>query len=215
MARTSIVHIPPHLCIASLLLIEHPSFHTGYEQGVAWSLWKRETTGPLDDCYLPDRLTAEVQYCPAFFEAQSEHRLSWRLGSWLGTIHGGVLLPDGSLAPGVTSLITLHDQQVSRGYYAGRHYYFIEAETDEQRMTTDTHILEQCRTLAAEYDTYQDSEGTLRYTIGGMLGRLSGVLFPWTAQEYARMAQESVRILGYVESLRPGCLANQMSLQPA
>ena len=82
-------------------------------------------------------------------------------------------------------------------------------------MTTDTHVLEQCRTLAAEYGFYQDGEGTLRYTVGGMLGRFSGVLFPWTAQEHARMERESMRILGYVESLRPGCLAYQVSLQPA
>jgi hypothetical protein len=214
MARTS-VHITPGLCIASLLMIEHPRFHAGYEQGVAWSLFHRETTGPLDDLHLPDRLTAEIVHCPSYFEARNEQSLCWRLGFWLGMVHGGVLLPNGSLAPGVTSLVKLRDRQCRRGYDAGRHYHFTEAETDEQRMMTDTHIVEQRRELASEYGIYEDSQGTLRYTMGGVLGRLSGVLFPWTAEEHARMEQESLRILGYVEPLRPGCLAYQMSLQPA
>jgi hypothetical protein len=98
MARTS-VHITPGLCIASLLMIEHPRFHAGYEQGVAWSLFHRETTGPLDDLHLPDRLTAEIVHCPSYFEARNEQSLCWRLGFWLGMVHGGVLLPNGSLAP--------------------------------------------------------------------------------------------------------------------
>jgi len=115
----------------------------------------------------------------------------------------------------VRSLVTLQDRYCIRGYDAGRHYHFAEAETDEERTMTDTHVLEQCRELATEYGTYQESQGTLRYAIGGVLGRLSGVLFPWTAQERAHMERESMRILGYVESLRPGCLASQVSLQPA
>lgn len=216
MAQTT-VHITPGLCIASLLVIEHPRFRSGYEQGIAWSLFHRETTGPLDDRYLPDRLTAEIVHCPTSFEAQNEPHLCWRLGFWLGMVHGGVLLLDGNLTPGVSSLVKLQDHYCIRGYYAARHYHFVEAETDDERTMTDTHILEQCRELASEYGTYQDSQGALSYAVGGMLGQLSGALFPWTAEEHARMERESLRILGYVEPLRPGCLAYQyqMSLQPA
>jgi len=179
MARTS-VHITPGLCIASLLVIEHPRFHNGYEQGVAWSLFHRETTGPFDDLYLPDRFTAEMVHYPTSFAAQNEPHLCWRLGFWLGMIHGGVLLPNGKLIPGVSSLVNLHDQSCLRGYDAARHYHFVEADTDDERTMTDTHVLEQCRELAIEYGTYQDNQGTLRYAVRGMLGRLSGVLFPWT-----------------------------------
>lgn len=211
----STLQIPPHLCIASLLVMEHPSFRAGYERGLAWSLFERERVGPLADRYLSDRLTEEIVRCPSLFAPSSQQRLGWWVGFWLGMVHGGVLLRNGSLHPCVTALVTLHDRQCIRGYYAGRHYYFTEAETDEQRTVTDTHVLDQCWKLAAEYGTYQDSQGTLRYTIGGMVGRLSGVLFPWTPQEQAQMEQESVRILGYIEPLRPGCLAYQMSLQPA
>ena len=215
MAPPSTLQITPRLRIASLLVMEHPSFHVGYERGSAWSLFEREVTGPLADRYLPDRLTDEIVHCPSLFTPRHEQRLCWWVSFWLGMIHGGVLLRNGQVRPGITSLVTLQDRQCIRGYYAGREYHFVEAETDEQRMMTDTHVLEQCRELAREYGTYRDSQATLCYAVGGMLGRLSGTLFPWTQEEQAHMERESVRILGYVESLRPGCLAYQMSLQPA
>ena len=216
MAQTS-VQVTDRLRIASLFVIHHPSFHVGYGQGVAYTLSERrkDTSHPLSDLFLPDRLTNLIVYHQAAFGAEHDQYFCSQVGYWLGRIHGGVLLPDGSLYPGVSSLVTPQDRYCIRGYDAGRHYHFAEAETDEERTMTDTHVLEQCRELATEYGTYQDSQGTLRYAIGGVLGRLSGMLFPWTAQEHAHMERESMRILGYVESLRPGCLAYQVSLQRA
>ncbi len=93
----------------------------------------------------------------------------------------------------MTTLISLRDPDLTRGYYAGRHYFFVEAETDEQRIMTDTQVLDRLRELADEYDTYEEAQKVLRFSVGGLLGLFSGPLFPWTWEEQARLEQESVR----------------------
>ena len=214
MALTTL-HVTPHLRIASLLAVQHPSFHAGYEHGVAWSVCERATTGPLEDRYLPDLLTEEIEHRPFLFSAPYEQDLCWQVGLWLGMIHGGVLLPDGRLHPDAPTLVSLHDRQMTRGYAAGRCYFFVETETDDERITTDTSLLAHLRELATEYGTYEEKQATLRYSVGGLLGKLSGHLFPWTIQEQGRLEQESLRVLGYVEPLPQRCLARRLVLQPA
>ena len=205
-------HVTSHLRLASLLTVHHPSFHAGYEHGVSWNLFERETTGPLEDGYLPDLLTREIERRPSLFTPPYERELCWWTGFWLGMVHGRVLLPDGSLHPGATTLVTLHDWQCTRGYDAGRCYFFVEAETDEERIVTDTALLDYLRERAAEYGPCK--QATLRYAVGGLLGKASGHLFPWTSQEQKQLEQESLRILGYVEPLSQQCLA-RLILQPA
>ncbi len=169
--------------------------------GSPGAFFERETTGPLEDSYFPNRLTREIEQFPSLFHAQHEEKLCWWAGFWTGIIHGGVLLPDGSLHPEATALVTLYDQDITQGYYAGRQYFFVEVETDDQRTMTDTNLLDRLRELTAEYCTYEHPQAVLRFSIGGLLGSLSGPFFPWTAQEQARLEQESLRLLGYIEPL--------------
>ena len=204
-----------HLHVPSLVDIQQSAFHKGYQDGLAYALLeKQEEPGPLHDLYLADIFTLARLF--GYFDKQQEQHLYAHVGFALGEIHGSVLLPDGMLRREVTALVALQDPDIARGYHAGREFFFVEADSDEERTLTDGQLLERLRELDAEYETYQDNQQTLRFSVGGLLGLLSGPLFFWTPQEEQKREQESLKILGYVEPLYQECLAARLTLfQPA
>jgi len=69
-----------------------------------------------------------------------------------------------------------------RGYQAGRHYFFYEADGDECTITDDQ-LIERFQEWTREASGWHDSEEVWFFTVGCLLGELSGHLFPQTEQE--------------------------------
>lgn len=192
------------LQISPLITIQHEIFREQYEHGLACSLFEdHEQLVPLHDLYLVDMfLLARNTF--HYFDGQHQKHLYAHIGLTLGEIHGGVLSPSsGTPRPDVTTLVTFCDEEIKRGYRAGRVFYFTEADAEQEWYWTEERVLERLRELAQEYDTYQDAEGTIHFSIGSILGELSGRLFPWTSEEHHAFEEESLRVLGYVCGINP------------
>jgi len=203
---TKTVH---HLSIVPLMIIEHSEFATHYERGLAHSLFKtHEYLGPLHDLYFVDTFMGIRNVLHASHSYQQEH-LYAHIGLTLGEIHGAVLSLRGIIRSDATTLVALRDEEVTRGYRAGREFYFTEADTEHEWQWTDDCLLQWLRELAQEYERYHDAERTIRFCIGYILGELSERLFPWTPQEQRALEQESIRLLGYVCRINPRSLAAQ------
>ncbi|MBO0789720.1 MAG: hypothetical protein J2P36_02070 [Ktedonobacteraceae bacterium] len=208
-----IIEAVRRLHITPLVNIQHPGFAHAYAYGLATRLFgNQKGHGPVLDTSLIDQFLDDLH--EGHFQHSDDQRPSLNFGFRLGKIHGGVLLPDGSIRPGVTKLVTLHDQEAKRGYGPGREFYFTDADTEEEWYRTDEFVIERLRELAREYHFYQDAERTIRYCIGDILGELSGRLFPWTHEEQRAIEEDSIKHLGYVCRINPRSIAaRQFSLQ--
>jgi hypothetical protein len=205
MAKT-IIEAVRQLHITPLVTIQHPEFGKQYERGLGCSLFdEHKTRGHLHDLYLADTFTLARRF--GRFDDQYEQHLYAHIGFTLGEIHSGVLLPNGSVRPDVTSLIAFDDQDTKRGYQSGREFYFTDADTEAEWHRTDEFVIEHLRELALEYDLYKDAQRTVRYCIGGILGELSGRLFPWTREEQRAIEESSTKHLGYVCRINPQSIA--------
>ncbi|GAC1627957.1 MAG: hypothetical protein NVS4B11_25600 [Ktedonobacteraceae bacterium] len=125
------------------------------------------------------------------------------------------VLEHGTLRPEMTTLVTLCDEDVKHGYRAGREFFFLDADTQEEWHMREDRLLEWLRDLADEYAGYEDALRTVRFSIGCILGELSEHLFPWTREEQHAFEAESINILGYMEKFNPECLVarQQLALQ--
>ncbi len=162
-----------------------------------------QQSGPQADQYLIEHLTRCImtfQFHPVVY--------------YLGAVHGSILDPRTcELRSQVSTLVMLTDPEVSRGYYAGRVWFFVSTETDQERRLTDMLVMQRVHELATDEYRHADKQGCINFGIGCLLGELSGHLFPWTVQEQECLDQESMQILGYVEPLPKRALARQMALQ--
>src|SRR5579883_182157 len=210
------------LHIAPLMRIQDAIFRKQYERGLASVLFEErevealeEPPTPLHDLCLVDMFTL-ARNLFHLFDGHHQQCLYAHFGLTLGEIHGSVLSPSsGSVRPEVSTLVTLEDEEVIRGYRAGRVFYFTEADGEQEWCWTEERLLERLEELAQEYDTYQDASRTVRFAIGGILGELSGPLFPWTTEEQRAIEAESIKELGYVCPLNPGSIAaRQFMMQP-
>lgn len=97
----------------------------------------------------------------------------------------------------------LDTNDARRGYLAGRHFFFYEATPQERRLT-DTFLIERFHEIAQECTAWHDADAVWQYAIAGILGELSGQVFPvgqeehayWEAQEQVvlvEMAQQQAR----------------------
>lgn len=173
--------------IPRLLDIRSSEFASQYELGLTWALLgEREKTGPLDDSYLVYHLKTFA--ASGYFDGQHAADLA-RIGFYIGMIHGSVLCPQtGELVPEITALVVFHDKQIRRGYRAGREWFFNEAEPHERR-PTDTDFLARLTESITNMLSFGDSDATWNYSIGCVLGELSGQLFPQTQQEREHWAK--------------------------
>lgn len=203
MAATSIEAVR-RLHISPLITIQHEVFRDQYEHGLAYSLFEdHEQPGPLHDLYLVDMFVL-ARNTLHYFDGQHQKELYAHIGLTLGEIHGGVLLStSGTIRSDVTTLVALSDEEIKRGYGAGREFYFTEADGEQEWHWTEERMLERLCELAQEYDMYQDAKRTIRFSIGSILGELSGRLFPWTPEEHRAVEEESIRVLGYICNTNP------------
>ena len=172
-----------------------------YWLGVQYGM--QQSDGPQPDRYLIENLT----HCIMAFQL---HPVVYHLGA----VHGSILDPR-TCEPRsqVSTLVTLTDSEVSRGYYAGRVWFFVSTETDQERRLSDMLVMQRVHELATEEYRHADKQECINFGLGCLLGELSGYLFPWTVREQECLDQESLQILGYVEPLPKRALARQMALQ--
>jgi hypothetical protein len=153
-----------------------------YQQGLRRFLFaEHEHAGPLS----AEDVVASVKNFTytGLFDGQQERSLRQAVGTYLGTIHAGVLsLITGQLRPDVTTLVAICNQNATRGYRAGREWFFVDAEPHERRYT-ESRLIERLRESVLEMVHWQDSEPTWFFAIGCLLGELSGQLFPMNEQE--------------------------------
>lgn len=207
----SLLHITKSVAIPPLVKLHHPQFQKWYRLGVWWCHHEREDEGPLDGRYLASCLLQHMEHGNFDGGQQHDNELYQWIGFYLGMIHGGVLLPDGTGRRDVTALVTLDDTQTRRGYEAGRTYFFLDARTDEERNQTDSELIERIKRYATEHMAYRHEPLAYWYfTIGNILGEFSGHIFPWTREEHRAYEEESIKLVGYVCKLPQGCLAARM-----
>ena len=168
--------------VTSLVDFDTSLFAEHYQQGLRWFLFQqRDHAGPLSDEDIV--ATFKSLTYAGLFDGEQEQSLRQALGTYLGTIHAGVLSPaTGQLRPGVAALATLCNREAARGYRAGREWFFVDAEPHERRYS-ESRLIERLRESVLEMAHWQDGEPTWFFAIGCLLGELSGQLFPMNAQK--------------------------------
>jgi hypothetical protein len=78
------------------------------------------------------------------------------------------------------TLVALYHPMFRKGYQDGRHYYF-----REQHLFTDKEFVECLKSVfdPNEYDEATELEGLIYYSVGQLLGQVSGGIFPQQPHE--------------------------------
>jgi hypothetical protein len=190
---TSRLHITP------LLDMHHPPFEKLYRDGVYWSLFKDRCTKPLSDRYLLENIRATLNETDV--DGQHAYCLP-TIGFHVGRLHGVILSPQtGHVRQGVTALVSFTHKNTARGYHVGREFYFLDAEPDE-RLFTNEKLIERLQETERDSVEFSSEEGTWYYTLGCLLGEMSGQLFPATSEEYARWEAQNRKLLAEYEQER-------------
>lgn len=192
--------IRSRLYITPLLDIRNPTFEKLYRDGVEWSLFKEHLNSPVSDSYVVENVRSYLTEANA--DGQQSSGLPM-IGFYFGRLYGAILSPKtGKLLPNVSALVRFQNEQGMRGYNVGREWYFIDAQPNE-RTYTDASLLERLQELARDAVTFRDGDETWYYSIGCILGELSGQLFPATSQEYAQWEAENRKWLSEYEKRSP------------
>jgi hypothetical protein len=181
------LQITEQFSVTLFLNIQDATFAKHYGYGVRWSLFgERECSGLLDDSYLVQNFMQNV--IAGWFDGHHEQLVFQSIGFCPGMIHGGILLPDGTRRPEITTPVHIQNQDFARGYRIERDWFFNEAEPHE-RMKTDRDFIERLqafvddqRTLKPEYFQTGETDLTFWY-MGCLLGELSGYIFPQKEEE--------------------------------
>lgn len=160
---------------------------------------ERESSGLLEDWYFINNLMTCVRN--GWFDGQHEIALYQHVGFTLGIVQGGVLSPQtGKLRPDATTLLKLHNTEFTRGYRAGREWYFLDASPDERRRT-DSDIMHYLRDTIADLLHTSNGEVAWNYSVGCLIGELSGQLFPCTQQEIQEWEEAHRNLLEYEQHI--------------
>ena len=177
------LRITSHLQVTPLLDIHHPPFEKLYRDGVYWSLFKDRCTKPLSDRYMLENIRATLNETDV--DGQHAYWLPC-IGFHLGRMHGAILSAQtGHILPDVTALVCFVNEEAAHGYAIGRQWYFVDAGPDEERTFTEACLIERLQELERQSISFHDEEGTWYYSLGCILGELSGQLFPMTDQDTA------------------------------
>lgn len=179
---------------------ETTEFAANYQRGFRWAMHgKQEKTGPLEDQYVIENLTAGREH--GWFDEQQRPVLVQHIGFLLGMIHGGVISPEtNTILSNATTLVMLHNTQFQRGYQAGREYYFLDANPDEWRRT-DSSVISYLQDTLMDWSKNRDPEAVWHFCLGCLIGELSGQIFPCTQQEIHSWEQEHLDLFGYEQHI--------------
>ena len=91
--------------VTPLIDIDTATFAAHYQHGLYWFLFEQhDHAGPLSDEDVVETFKSFTYV--GLFDGQQEQSLRQAVGSYLGTIHAGVLSPStGQLRPEVTTLV--------------------------------------------------------------------------------------------------------------
>src|SRR5438874_13740708 len=115
---TSTVQITP------LFDIQHEEVAQSYREGVSDSILHSDEPLPLT--YLLTCLKRAIAV--RVFDGQQQEAAHDFVGFHMGNLHGAVLTAHGTRRSDVTTLALLEGKHALRGYRAGRHRFFEEAE---------------------------------------------------------------------------------------
>src|SRR5260221_7118210 len=179
--------------IIPLIDVDTSIFAEHYQQGLRWFLFEQhDRAGPLSDEDIV--ATFKSLTYAGLFDGEQEQSLRRAVGAYLGTIQAGVLSPGtGQLRPGVAALAAICNLDATRGYLAGREWFFVDAEPRERRYT-ESRLIERLRESVLEMARWQDSEPTWFFSVGCLLGELSGQLFPMNAHEQREYIPQRQRL---------------------
>lgn len=179
--------------IFPLFDIQNVQFADQYQLGAWWARYGEEQgTGPQSDTYFILNVTDLIEI-GGFTNPPC--RRSFHLGFFLGMVHGRILDPQTNRQwPFATTLVTLSDPPFTRGYRAGRVWFFYEADEDERRLT-ESYVMQRLSELASERHEYNDEQSTIRSALGCLLGELSGQVFPLTLEEHEQIQEEDRQFL--------------------
>ena len=178
------LRITSRLQVTPLLTIQHPPFEKLYRDGMYCSLFRDRCTKPLSDRYLLENIRATLRETDG--DGQHAYWLPY-IGFHLGRMHGAILSAHtGRIRLGITELVCFLNSEAAHGYAIGRQWYFVDAMPDEERICTDACLIERLQELERQSIGFHDEEGTYYYSLGCILGELSGQVFPMTAQDTAQ-----------------------------
>jgi hypothetical protein len=184
--------------VIPILDIESAEFADQYQLGAWWARYGDEQGhGPQPDTYFITKVTTLIENGHL-----NNLQSAWfpNLGFFLGMIHGGVLSTQTSeLRPNVTTLARLTNPHFTRGYRAGRVWFFYESDPNKNRLT-DTSLMQRLHELATERFEYRDRESTINFVLGCVIGELSGQMFPLTQEEHERIQEEGRQFLAEYEA---------------
>lgn len=172
--------------ITSLFDMQHKETLHSYRKGIRSQINSEQGLRLIQD------LVLFLQYASRtnLFERREPADLYRLVGYQFGFIHGSILTPQRALRSDVTTLVAFEDNQdAMRGYKAGRHFFFYEATPDE-RTINDDQLVERFRELTKEAPAWHDPERVWFFTVGCLLGELSGHLFPQTGRERQQWQEE-------------------------
>jgi hypothetical protein len=199
------LQVTKKLQVTPLVDIRNADCAEGYTYGI-WNclLGMREGTGPVEDRYLVENLVKDIKH--GLFDGCHERTVYRSLGFYLGMIHGGVLDPRGQLRRDVTTLVTLSDPDITRGYRAGRECYFLDLEPHEL-YSPDSYLVDRLHEDVQDDPYPWKHRKEWNFTTGCLLGELSGRLFSWTREEHQAWETNCIKEIGYVCNLNPDCVA--------
>ncbi len=193
------IAVKPGFVVDALLEINNAEFAHWYELGTWWAMYGDEQgLGPYRDQYLITNIEGGITA-----HWYDDLLSGWfpMVGFFIGMVHGGMYYnPLTRELRSSEALVILRDADFTRGYHAGRRYYFFEGG-DEQPLT-DALLVEFINTWALEYHEWREPESCLRFAIGCRIGELSGKLLPMGEQERARIEEEDRAFLAAYEGSR-------------
>ncbi|HET9921391.1 MAG TPA: hypothetical protein VFQ30_16220 [Ktedonobacteraceae bacterium] len=179
------------LTMIPLLYIQHKETLRSYLKGIHYQIRSGHGPYPIQEWVCRLQWAAHTD----FFDQGSKADVYQLIGYLLGFTHGGILTPERTVRPDMTTLIAFDDNQDAiSGYKAGRYWFFEEANTDEHTMT-DEQLIERLREMTKEAPNWHDPKGVWFFTMGCLLGELSGHLFPATTEEREEWAAERLKFI--------------------
>jgi len=167
--------------------MQHKEMLHSYRKGIRAQIESERGLRSIVDLVLFLKLASQTNLFE-FREPADTYRL---VGYEFGFIHGGILTPERTLRADVTALVAFEDNQDAlRGYQVGRQWFFEEAGPNERTMS-DEQLVERLREWAKDAPSWRDSEGVWSFTVGCLLGEVSGHFFPLTDQERQQWLAEA------------------------
>ena len=172
------LRITKRLHVTPLCDIHQQEAAQAYVEGLYESLSNHRK--PVSISFLVSRLQRAI--ARSVFDGQHQHAARHFVGYHLGAMHGTILTENGIIRQDGDILAVLDTADARRSYCAGRHWFFYEAMSQEQRVSDD-YLIGQLSEIAEGCTRWHDPDAVWQFTIACILGELSGQVFLLTQEE--------------------------------